>query len=178
MKSETVDCVTGMTTTTTASSSSSQASGHHMWEKTQRTWWESHSLPPPPWMESPSAPAAALGKHRGRKKSYKRFSESWEFYIWHIQDGEAFQITLSPLVALGKGCSSQLPWQLFSWHLLIVWLIKSKAQVDSKPKHTQFTVKCVQGKQKSSHLRVKAANNCLSLTSTNTFAVMDRNSLK
>lgn len=128
--------------------------------------WRVLRHPQPPW------------KHRGRKKSYKRFSESWEFYIWHIQDGEAFQTTLSPLVALGKGCSSQLPWQLFSWHLLIVWLIKSKAQGDSKPKHTQFTVKCVQGKQKSSHLRVKAANNCLSLTSTNTFAVMDRNSLK
>lgn len=68
MKSETVDCVTGMTTTTTASSSSSQASGHHMWEKTQRTWWESHSLPPPPWMESPSAPAAALETQRQKEK--------------------------------------------------------------------------------------------------------------
>ena len=70
MKSETVDCVTGMTMTMTmaASSSSSQASGRHMWEKTQRTWWESRSLPPPPWMESPSAPAVALETQRQKEK--------------------------------------------------------------------------------------------------------------
>lgn len=119
--------------------------------------WRVLRHPQPPW------------KHRGRKKSYKRFSESWE--ILHLTHTRWGSLSNNPEPAGSFREGLQLTIALTVIFLTFINCLVDKIKSSRRFKTKTNSVYCQMCPRKAEIFtfnKVKAANNCLSLTSTNT----------